>query len=151
MIFLIAIGAKIFVSFVSLTRVSPSFLDWLQSTHAPLVIVMAAIVLLYIVLGMFLDSIGILVLTLPFTVPLVEGYHLDMVWFGVVVIKLLDIGLISRPIGLYVLVIKSVAPPRVSLEDVFKGACWFLLLDFVVLLLLLLFPSLSLLIPRAAF
>jgi tripartite ATP-independent transporter DctM subunit len=151
MIFLIAIGAKIFVSFVSLTRVSPSFLDWLQSTHAPLVIVMAAIVLLYIVLGMFLDSIGILVLTLPFTVPLVEGYHLDMVWFGVVVIKLLEIGLITPPIGLNVFVIKSVAPPRVSLEDVFKGACWFLLLDFVVLLLILLFPSLSLLIPRAAF
>lgn len=151
MIFLIAIGAKIFVSFVSLTRISPSFLEWLQSTHAPLVIVMAAIVLLYIVLGMFLDSIGILVLTLPFTVPLVEGYHLDMVWFGVVVIKLLEIGLITPPIGLNVFVIKSVAPPAVSLEAIFKGASWFLLLDSLVMLLILLFPSLSLFIPKSAY
>lgn len=151
MIFLIAIGAKIFVSFVSLTRVSPTFLDWLQSTHAPLVVVMAAIVLLYIVLGMFLDSIGILVLTLPFTVPLVEGYHLNMVWFGVVVIKLLEIGLITPPIGLNVFVIKSVAPPYVTLESVFKGACCFLFLDFVVLLMILLIPALSLAIPHAAF
>lgn len=151
MIFLIAIGAKIFVSFVSLTRVSPTFLDWLQGTHAPLVVVMAAVVLLYIVLGMFLDSIGILVLTLPFTVPLVEGYHLNMVWFGVVVIKLLELGLITPPIGLNVFVIKSVAPSNISLETVFKGACCFLLLDFVVLLAILLVPSLSLMIPHAAF
>jgi tripartite ATP-independent transporter DctM subunit len=151
MIFLIAIGAKIFVSFVSLTRVSPTFLDWLQGTHAPLALVIAAIVLLYLVLGMFLDSIGILVLTLPFTVPLIEGYGLDLVWFGVVVIKLLEMGLITPPIGLNVFVIKSVAPPGVTLENVFKGASWFLLLDFVVLLLILLIPGLSLLIPATAF
>jgi tripartite ATP-independent transporter DctM subunit len=151
MIFLIAIGAKIFVSFVSLTRVSPTFLDWLQSTHAPLVLVIAAIVLLYLVLGMFLDSIGILVLTLPFTVPLVEGYHLDLVWFGVIVIKLLEIGLMTPPIGLNVFVIKSVSPPGVSLEAIFKGVSWFLVLDMVVLLLLLLFPSLSLFVPSTAF
>jgi tripartite ATP-independent transporter DctM subunit len=151
MIFLIAIGAKIFVSFVSLTRVSPTFLDWLQGTHAPLVIIIAAIVLLYLVLGMFLDSIGILVLTLPFTVPLVEGYGLDLIWFGVVVIKLLEIGLITPPIGLNVFVIKSVAPASVSLETIFRGVSWFLLLDFVVLLLILLFPALSLFIPATAY
>ncbi|MGE0563412.1 MAG: TRAP transporter large permease [Pseudolabrys sp.] len=150
MIFLIAIGAKIFVSFVSLTRVSPVFLDWLQSSQASLVLIIVAIVLLYLVLGMFLDSIGILVLTLPFTVPLVEGYGLNLIWFGVVVIKLLEIGLITPPIGLNVFVIKSVAPPQVSLEAIFRGVGWFLLLDFVVLLLILLFPSLSLLIPNSA-
>ena len=91
-IFLIAIGAKIFVSFVSLTRLAPGLLDWLQGSGAPILLIIAGVVLFYLILGMFLDSIGILVLTLPFTVPLIEGYGLDLIWFGVVVVKLLEIG-----------------------------------------------------------
>lgn len=147
MIFLIALGAKVFTTFVSLTRVTPAVLDWLQSIDAPTVMVVAGLVVFYLVLGMFLDSIGILVLTLPFTVPLVTGYGLDLVWFGVIVIKLLEIGLITPPIGLNVFVIKSVTPSSVTLGQIFRGVSWFLLLDGVVLLLLLAVPALSLFIP----
>jgi len=150
MIFVIALGAKLFVSFISLTRVTPTVLDWIQSTGAGPLVVIAALVVFYLVIGMFLDSIGILVLTLPFTVPLMEGYGLDLVWFGVVVIKLLEIGLITPPIGLNVFVIKACSPPSVTLEHVFRGVAWFLLLDFVVLLAILVFPALSLTIPAAA-
>lgn len=150
MIFLIAIGAKIFVSFVSLTQVAPAMLDWLQSSGASVVLVMIGLVVFYLVLGMFLDSIGILVLTLPFTVPLVEGYGFDLVWFGVVVVKLLEIGLITPPIGLNVFVIKSVTPDSVRLEAIFHGVAWFLVLDFLVLLAILCLPGLSLWIPSSA-
>ncbi len=149
-IFLIAIGAKIFVAFISLTRIAPNLLDWLQGSGAPLILVLAGIVLFYLLLGMFLDSIGILVLTLPFTVPLIEGYGLDLIWFGVVVIKLLEIGLITPPVGLNVFVIKSVSPPAVTLETIFKGVAWFLVLDLCVLLAILLFPQISLFIPMSA-
>ncbi|MEO9818979.1 MAG: TRAP transporter large permease [Paracoccaceae bacterium] len=149
-IFLIAMGAKIFVSFVSLTRIAPNLLDWIQGTGAPIFVVMACVVLFYLFLGMFLDSIGILVLTLPFTIPLVEGYGLDLIWFGVVVVKLLEIGLITPPVGLNVFVIKSVAPKTVELEQIFKGVAWFLILDLVVLLAILLIPEISLFIPDTA-
>lgn len=149
-IFLIAMGAKLFVSFVSLTRIAPSLLDWLQGSGAPVLLVLLGVVLLYLVLGMFLDSIGILVLTLPFTVPLIEGYGLDLIWFGVVVVKLLEIGLITPPVGLNVFVIKSVSPPAVRLETVFKGVAWFLLLDILVLAAILAIPEISLLIPASA-
>ena len=149
-IFVIAIGAKLLVVLVSLTQVAPLLLDGLQSAGVSVVIVLIAVVLLYLLLGMFLDSIGILVLTLPFTVPLVQGYGLDLVWFGVVVVKLLEIGLITPPVGLNVFVVKSVVPASVSLEAIFRGVGWFLVLDFVVLALILLFPEISLLIPRAA-
>ncbi|MGL1833485.1 TRAP transporter large permease [Rhodocyclaceae bacterium SMB388] len=147
MIFMIALGAKIFVSFASLTRIAPRLLDWVQGTGASIVVVILALVLLYIVLGMFLDSIGILVLTLPFVIPIVDGYGLNLIWFGVVVIKLLEIGLITPPVGLNVFVIKSVSPREVRLEHVFRGIGWFLILDFVVLAAILLFPQISLLIP----
>ena len=149
-IFLIAIGAKLFVAFVSLTRIAPNLLDWLQGSGAPVLLVITGIVLFYLVLGMFLDSIGILVLTLPFTVPLIEGYGFDLIWFGVVVVKLLEIGLITPPVGLNVFVIKSVSPPTVTLETIFKGVAWFLILDMAVLLAILFFPQISLFIPMSA-
>lgn len=149
-IFAIALGAKVFVSFASLTRIAPNLLDWVQGTGASMLVVIAVLIVLYIFLGMFLDSIGILVLTLPFVVPIVEGYGLDLIWFGVVVIKLLEIGLITPPIGLNAFVIKSVTPPTVALEHVFRGIGWFLILDFCVLLAILLFPSISLFIPTAS-
>ena len=143
MIFAVALAAKIFVSFVSLTQVIPSVLDWIEASGASMFLVLAGVVLLYLVIGMFLDSIGILVLTLPFTIPLVESYGLNLIWFGVVVVKLLEIGLITPPIGLNVFVIKSVSPIEVTLGRVFQGVAWFLLLDFVVLALLLGFPAIS--------
>ncbi len=150
MIFAIALAAKIFVAFVSLTRITPAALDWVTGSGAPLVLILAGLVLFYLLIGMFLDSIGILVLTLPFTVPLVESYGLDLIWFGVVVVKLLEIGLITPPIGLNVFVIKSVSPAEVSLERVFRGVAWFLLLDALVLLAILTIPALSLWLPSSA-
>ena len=149
MIFMIAIGAKIFVSFISLTRIAPIMLEALQGSGVPVPVVIFGVVVLYLLLGMILDSIGILVLTLPFTVPLIEGYGLNVIWFGVVVIKLLEIGLITPPIGLNVFVIKSVSPSSVSLEAIFQGVAWFLILDFIVLAAILFFPGLSLIIPNA--
>ncbi len=151
MIFAIAMAAKIFVAFVSLTRITPMALEWVQGSGATMVLVIAGVVVFYLVIGMFLDSIGILVLTLPFTVPLVESYGLDLIWFGVVVVKLLEIGLITPPIGLNVFVIKSVAPEGVTLEQVFRGVAWFLALDVLVLLAILLLPQLSLFLPATAF
>lgn len=149
-IFLIAIGAKVFVALLSLTRVAPSLVDWVQGSGFSAATVVLIITLLYLVLGMFLDSIGILVLTLPFVIPLVDGFELNQIWFAVVVVKLLEIGLITPPVGLNVFVIKSVSPAEVSLDRVFLGAAGFLMLDFVVLGLILAFPWISLLIPSGA-
>jgi C4-dicarboxylate transporter DctM subunit len=151
MIFLVAMGAKLFTIFISLTRITPIMLRWLEHFDPPFYVVLLGMVLFYLLLGTFLDSIGILVLTLPFTVPLMTNYGVDLIWFGVIVVKLLEIGLITPPIGLNVFVIKSVTPREVTIATVFKGAGAFLLLDFVVLALLLTIPDLSLWLPSSAF
>ncbi|MEC7765118.1 MAG: TRAP transporter large permease [Pseudomonadota bacterium] len=151
MIFMVALAAKLFTAFISLTRITPLTLDWLQSFDPPFYAVMIAIVIFYLVIGMFLDSIGILVLTLPFTVPIMLSYDVNLIWFGVIVIKLLEIGLITPPIGLNIFVIKSVSPKSVTLSEVIRGSGAFLVLDFVVLILLLLIPALSLWLPNSAF
>jgi len=149
-IFMIAVGAKIFVTFFSLTQVAPMMVSWIEGLGVSAWIVIGGIVIFYLILGTFLDSIGILVLTLPFTVPLVESFGVDLIWFGVVVIKLLEIGLITPPVGLNVFIIKAVSPPEISLNNVYKGIVAFLLIDFIVLLAIIFIPDLSLLIPRLA-
>lgn len=103
--------------------------------------------LVYIILGMFLDSIGIMLLTLPIMLPVLEAAHLDLIWFGVLVIKYLEIGLVTPPVGLNVFVIKAVVGKAIPLEAIFKGVLWFIVTDIVTLALLIAFPSISLFLP----
>ena len=146
-IFFIAVGAKVFVSFIALTGVAPMIVDAVTALDPSVVTLMLAIALIYILLGMFLDPIGIMVLTLPLMIPLVESYGLNLIWFGVVVIKLLEIGLITPPVGLNVFVIAGVVGKDAPIDRIFSGIARFLSIDVVVLLLLMAFPAISLLLP----
>lgn len=150
-VFAIAISAKMLLSFVALTGVTGATLAWVQEAELSVFVVMGAIIALYIVLGTFLDPIGIILLTIPLTVPLIEAMGMDLIWFGIVVIKLLEIGLITPPIGLNVFVIKSVVGKEVSLEAIFKGVTFFLLADLVILAFLLQFPAFALFVPDTMF
>ncbi|WP_339951026.1 TRAP transporter large permease [uncultured Albimonas sp.] len=150
-LFFIAVGAKIFVSFVSLTGVTQVLVDMVAHAGMSDWMVLGCIVALYLVMGMFLDPLGTILLTLPFVVPLVESMGLDLIWFGVIVVKLLEIGLITPPVGLNVFVISSVTGPEVKVHAIFAGVSRFLIMEIVVLVLLLTFPAISLLIPNGVF
>lgn len=147
MIFAITIGAKLFVSLVSLTGIAPKIVEMTSSAGFSGWQIMAVIVVVYLILGCLLDSIGILVLTLPFVVPLVQSHGFDLIWFGVIVVKLLEVGLITPPVGLNVFVIKSVVGKQVALEVIFKGALIMIASDVLVFVLLFSFPLISLLLP----
>jgi len=149
-IFFIAAGAKIFVAFIALTNVAPMIVNVVSDAQLSVVALMIAIAVIYLVLGMFLDPIGIMVLTLPLMIPLVESYDLNLIWFGVVVIKLLEIGLITPPVGLNVFVIANVVGKDAPIDKIFAGITRFLSVDFIVLILIMSFPMISLLIPLGA-
>ena len=121
-IFSIAIGAKLLITFLTLTRFIEIFLSFLNSFSPLVVVVLLFLILLYFILGMFLDSIGILVLTLPFTIPIAETYGWNLIWFGVLVVKLLEIGLITPPVGLII----CFAFPKIPLGDIFRQLAAFL-------------------------
>ena len=148
-IFLIAAGAKIFVAFVALTGTASAVVGAVTALEPSPVLLLALIAGLYLVLGMFLDPIGIMVLTLPLTVPLVESYGMDLIWFGVVVIKLLEIGLITPPVGLNVFVIANVVGREAPIDRIFAGIARFLSVDVVVLFLIMTFPAISLILPMS--
>ena len=149
MVFVIAIGAKMLVSLIALTGFTPYLLNLTEQAELSDVGIILSIVVLFLFLGMFLDSIGIILIAVPITAPLVETLGFDLIWFGVIVIKLLEIGLVTPPVGMNVFVIKGMMKNEVELSAIFKGVTWFLLSEFVVLTLLLLFPILSLWLPNS--
>ena len=143
-IFFVAAGAKIFVAAIALTGMAPALVEWVSQAELSTATLLLAICVVYLMLGMFLDPIGIMVLTLPLVVPLVEAYGLNLIWFGVVVVKLLEIGLITPPVGLNVFVLSNVVGKDAPIGMVFSGIWRFLSVDVIVLILLVTFPSISL-------
>lgn len=148
-IFFIAAAAKIFVSLIALSGLSNSLVMSLGEANVGPWMFIAIVCVIYLVLGMFLDPVGIMVLTLPLMIPMVESYDMNLIWFGVVIVKLLEIGLITPPVGLNVFVLASVLEGEVEIGTIFSGLWRFLGIDLVVLLLLVLIPSISLVLPMS--
>ncbi|MCC3306368.1 TRAP transporter large permease [Sneathiella sp. HT1-7] len=146
-IFVIAIGAAILTRFLALTGVPDFLSDFvLEAAVNPLTILLGMAVV-YIILGMFLDPIGIMLLTLPIFLPVVEAADINLVWFGILIAKFLEIALITPPVGLNVFVIKGIVGDAISTVTIFKGIVWFLVADLITMTLLIVFPQLSLWLP----
>jgi tripartite ATP-independent transporter DctM subunit len=146
-IFFVAVGAIMLTKFMALSGV-PTFMadamvDWALD---PLLLVIGAS-LIYVVLGMFLDPLGLLLLTLPVLLPMFEALELDLIWFGILVTKYVEIGLMTPPVGLNVYAVKTIVGREVPLEVIFKGVMWFLVTEVVVMAFLIAFPQISLFLP----
>ncbi|OWU83113.1 C4-dicarboxylate ABC transporter permease [Oceanicola sp. 22II-s10i] len=143
-LFLIGGGAAVFSSLVALTGLTRSLVELVSYMDLSQAGVLVAVVLVYLLLGMFLDPLGILLLTLPFSVPLVEQHGVDLIWFGVLVVKLLEMGLITPPVGMNVFVISSVTKPPIPAGRIFSGVVPFFAMDVVVVALLIAAPGIAL-------
>ena len=150
-IFIILIGSLFFTRFLALSGFPRAFADAILSVSTETWWIIFAVAVIFLVLGMLIDSIGLLLLTLPILVPLVNEAGINPVWFGIIVIKLLEIGLITPPIGLNVYMINGALNNRVTLPEIFRGITWFLVMDLVTLVLLIAFPILSLWLPSLAY
>lgn len=147
-IFAIAIGAKAYVSFIGFTGIAPAIAASVGGTELHPLLVLLLLSCVYIVLGMFMDPLGIMLLTLPVVVPIIQQLGYDLIWFGVIMVKYLEIGMITPPVGLNVFVLKGAVGNLVKLEEIFKGIGFFLLADLVVLALLLGVPEITLWLPN---
>lgn len=150
-IFIILIGSLFFTRFLALSGFPRAFSDAILSVSTETWWILFAVAVIYLVLGMLIDSIGLLLLTLPILVPLVNEADINPVWFGIIVIKLLEIGLITPPIGLNVYMINGALNNRVTLPEIFRGITWFLAMDLLTLIILIAFPILTLWLPSLAY
>ena len=147
-IFFIALGAVMLTRFLAMAGVGAYLTQMVGDWAADPILLVIATSLIYLVLGMFLDPLGVLLLTLPLLLPMFEALHQNLIWFGVLVVKYIEIGLLTPPVGLNVYVVKSVVDQSIGLETIFKGVGWFLVCEVLIVILLVSFPELSLFLPN---
>ena len=144
--FFILIGAHIFNPFMALTDIPSDLASLLLDANLPRTAIMLIIMLAYIVLGTFLEGFAMLVLTLPIIHPLIVELGYDPIWFGVVIVIVIEMGLISPPVGVNVFVVKGIAED-VPLREIFAGIIPFWIAMAVCLVILLAFPEIALFLP----
>lgn len=148
MIFALIWGILIFVRFLGFAGLPQAFAEWLVSLPLPPIVVMIMILLGYAVLGMFMDAIGMLLLTLPVVYPAVIALGYDPIWFGIIVVKMCEVCLITPPVGLNCYVVSAVRPD-IPLGDVFRGIGPFFVADAATIGLFLAFPEIVTWLPNA--
>jgi tripartite ATP-independent transporter DctM subunit len=146
MIFIIIIGAMIFSVFLTLTGSTQDLIAAIHTSGMSRWWIFLAFILMYLILGFFLDQLAILILTLPLVFPIMMSLDFNPVWLGIVFVKTAEIGLVSPPLGLNVFIVGSVT--NVPVGTVFRGIMPFLIADFSVLALIIIFPNLALYIPE---
>jgi tripartite ATP-independent transporter DctM subunit len=146
MIFALIWGILIFVRFLGYAGLPQAFAEWIVTLPFPPVVIMIGILLGYAVLGMFMDAIGMLLLTLPVVYPAVIALGYDPIWFGIIVVKMCEVCLITPPVGLNCYVVAAVRPD-IPLGDVFRGIAPFFIADVVTIGLFLAFPGIILWLP----
>ena len=145
---LIGIGATLLAQFLALSGV-PRFLSGaLQDVTTNHVAVILICCLIYLVMGAFLDTIGIMLLTLPILIPIFRELGINEIWAGVILVKMLEIGLLTPPLGMNVFVIKGVVGDDVSLTKIFQGILWFLVADAIAVALFIAFPEIITWLPE---
>jgi tripartite ATP-independent transporter DctM subunit len=138
---MIGVGASMFTRFLALTGVTGSIATAVEGTGLGYFEIMTIIVIIYLILGCFMEPFGAMLVTLPIFMPILESHGVSLVWFGVLVVKLLEIGMITPPVGMNVFVIRNVASEYVTTMQVFRGVIPFFLVDLVVVALMVVAPG----------
>ena len=146
-VFLIIIGAFVFIPFMAITEVPAQLVSILTSLPLGDVGILFLIILAYVLLGMFLESIAMLVLTIPIVIPIAVGLNWDLIWFGIIIVIVLEMGMITPPVGINVFIVKSLVPD-VPMGHIFRGIWPFWFAMVIMLVLLVFFPKIALFLPQ---
>jgi len=148
-IMIIVTGAVVLGHFIAVTTIPNMLSGWISGLGLPDVAVMAMIILMYLIGGLFMDSLAMITLTIPIIYPLVLALGFDPIWFGVIIVLVTEMGVITPPVGINVYVIKGITK-GISLETIFKGIIPFLIAIIICVALLLAFPKIATFLPGIA-
>jgi C4-dicarboxylate transporter, DctM subunit len=147
-LFFVGIGAILFTKFLALSGTADMFKEVIgQWALNPLLLIIAVSVI-YIILGTFMDPLGMILLTIPVFVPMFAALNLDLVWFGVLVVKYIGISLLTPPVGFNIYVVATATDNSIPLQTIYRGCYWFLACEVVIMALLIAFPQISLFLPN---
>lgn len=148
-VFIVVLGATLLTSFLTLSGIATAISEGAQSLNTSPIMLLVVITLVYLFLGMFLEPIGAMLITLPIFLPLIGLAKIDVIWFGVFVAKMVEIGMITPPVGLNVFVLSSTVGKSAPTDLIFRGVMWFFVADIVVVAMIIAWPSIVMFIPRA--
>jgi len=146
MLFTLLIAATIFANFVNFTSMPGDLKEWITHLGLSPVMIVGAMMVIYVILGTVMEELTMVLLTIPLFFPIVVALGFDPVWFGVLIVMVIQIGLISPPVGMNLFVINTLLP-RVGLGNIFRGVWPFVVVQIITLAILLGFPALSLWLP----
>ncbi|WP_372088145.1 TRAP transporter large permease (plasmid) [Tistrella mobilis] len=145
---IIGIGASLLSRFLALSGAG----DWISTVVIDIganpYMLLLAVTVMYLILGMFLEPLGMMLLTMPIVLPIIDAAGFSLIWFGVLLTKFLEIGMITPPIGMNVFVIKGVVGNLVTTSQIFRGIMWFLVADLILVLVMVLFPGIIMYLPN---
>ncbi len=147
-IFVIAIGAQLLTRFFALSGVTEILADFVGEAGYSQLEVILLISLALVLLGMLLDPIGIMLLTIPILLPVLEAQQINLIWFGILMAKFLEVGFITPPVGLNVFVVKGIVGDQVPTHTIFRGIAWFVAMDAITITLLIVFPGIVMWLPE---
>lgn len=150
MVFAILIAVGLFSRFLVLTDVTGQMVQFINAFGLNKYVVFTMIVLLYVILGMFLDGLGMMLLTLPFVFPIVQALGFDPIWFGIIMTIMIEIGLLTPPVGLNCYILAQIAP-HISLGEIFRGVVPFVFLTLGCVLAFTIWPEIVLWLPQQMF
>lgn len=146
MVMIIVAGATVFGHFIAVARIPLVLSDWIAGLPLPSMVVMGVIIVMYLVGGCFMDALALITLTVPIIYPLVSSLGFDPIWFGVIIVLITEMGVITPPVGVNVYVIKGIAQD-VPLETIFKGILPFLIALIIAAIILVVFPQIATFLP----
>jgi C4-dicarboxylate transporter DctM subunit len=147
MVLIVAVGANLYTRFLALGGLNEFLVQWATTQNISAITLIVALSCAFFILGMFLDPIGCMLLTIPTLLPVFQALHINLVWLCILVVKNMEIGLVTPPVGLNVYVIKGITP-SIPIETIFRGIGWFVLMEIITLAILIAFPQISLVLPN---
>ena len=145
-LFIIIVGAFLFAYFIALTQLTVALSEWVQGLNLAPIAVIVLILAFYLILGFFLDAISMLLITVPVFLPLAESVGYDPIWFGILILVAVEVGMITPPVGLNIFVVKSQLP-QIDLMTIYRGIVPFLFAHAALIVVLLIWPGLALFLP----
>ena len=146
-IFFVSVGAVMLTRFLLFSGVPALLTGLVQDWSLNLFMLLVIASVIYLILGCFLEPIGLVLITLPVLLPAFQTMNVNLIWYGIIVVKFVEIGLMTPPVGLNVFAMKVVVGDAVPLETIFRGVSWFLFCEAIVIVLLVAFPAIALWLP----
>jgi TRAP-type C4-dicarboxylate transport system permease large subunit len=154
MILFLVAGAVVFGKFLAVTRIPFDLAAWVGAFDLPPFLIISIIILIYFLGGCFMDSLGLIMLTIPIFSPIITNLGYDPLWFGIIIVLVTEMGVITPPVGINVYVVYGVAQNMmtgITLESVFKGIVPFLFAVIAGIIILMIFPQIVLFLPNLVY